>query len=85
MLDLPATRRLTLHNPWTDVKYGESIAINGCCLTVAEIGKADLAFDVIAESLGMSKSLPMSSRGSTSGRACLRNRDAPGRLDTRGE
>jgi hypothetical protein len=34
---------------------------------------------------GMSKTLPMSSPGNKSGRACLRSRDAPGRLDTRGQ
>jgi riboflavin synthase len=47
-------RRLTLLSPWTDVKHGESIAINGVCLTVAEISPQDpvsLAFDVIPETL----------------------------------
>jgi riboflavin synthase len=44
-------RRLTLEVPWTDVKHGESVAINGCCLTVAEISGQQLAFDVIAETL----------------------------------
>jgi riboflavin synthase len=47
-------RRLTLLVPWTDVKHGESIAVNGVCLTVAEITGQDpvsLAFDVIPETL----------------------------------
>jgi riboflavin synthase len=34
-----------------DVAVGDSIAINGCCLTIAEINGATLAFDVSAETL----------------------------------
>ncbi len=52
--DGPRFRRLTLPNPWDDVKHGESIAVNGCCLTVAEVtagGAGELGFDVIAETL----------------------------------
>ena len=45
-------RRLTIASPWTDIRLGESIAINGCCLTVAEITDGTLAFDVIEETLG---------------------------------
>jgi riboflavin synthase len=44
-------RRLTLASDWTDVKHGESVAVNGCCLTVAEISPGQLSFDVIAETL----------------------------------
>jgi riboflavin synthase len=50
--DGPKFRRITLPNPWTDVKAGDSIAINGCCLTVAELDGGELAFDVIQETLG---------------------------------
>jgi len=49
--DGPKFRRLTLHNTWGDVRGGESIAINGVCLTVAEIMPGELGFDVIAETL----------------------------------
>ena len=49
--DQPNYRRLTLTNPWADVSHGQSIAINGCCLTVAEISGNQLAFDVIPETL----------------------------------
>jgi riboflavin synthase len=35
--DGPGFRRLTLPNPWPDAKLGDSIALNGVCLTVAEI------------------------------------------------
>jgi riboflavin synthase len=44
-------RRLTLESPWTDLRPGESIAINGCCLTVSRIEKDTLSFDVIRETL----------------------------------
>ena len=50
--------RLNLAVDWTDVRLGESVAINGVCLTVAEIGAPDghppqlLGFDVIPETLG---------------------------------
>jgi len=47
----PRFRRLTVAADWADVKAGESIAINGCCLTVAEIQPGELGFDVIAETL----------------------------------
>jgi riboflavin synthase len=49
--DGPRFRRLTLEADWDDVVDGESIAINGCCLTVAEVELDRLAFDVIAETL----------------------------------
>jgi riboflavin synthase len=49
--DGPGFRRLTIAADWTDVKHGESIAINGCCLTVAEMSAGQLGFDVIAETL----------------------------------
>jgi len=48
----PMFRRLTVRSLWEDPQLGESIAINGVCLTVAEItdGKL-LGFDVIKETL----------------------------------
>jgi len=49
--DHPAGRRIVLAAPDDDHVLGESIAVNGCCLTVAEIAGATVAFDVIAESL----------------------------------
>jgi riboflavin synthase len=47
----PKFRRLTLSDEWGDVREGESIAINGVCLTVAEIMHGRLGFDVIKETL----------------------------------
>ncbi len=34
-------------------EYGESIAVNGCCLTVAEVSDAALRFDVISQTLAV--------------------------------
>jgi len=47
----PAFRRLTLASDWTDVADGESIAVNGVCLTVAEQQSGELGFDVVKETL----------------------------------
>ena len=47
----PAFIRLTLVNPWDDVANGESIAVNGVCLTVAELSPGEMGFDVVKETL----------------------------------
>src|SRR5580704_11848497 len=49
--DAKIFRRLTIASNWADVILGQSIAINGACLTVAEIGPGELGFDVISETL----------------------------------
>lgn len=49
--DGPMFRRLTLTHEWTDLRDGESVAVNGCCLTVAEIGEGTVGFDVVQETL----------------------------------
>jgi riboflavin synthase len=49
--DGPRFRRLTLPDAWDDVRDGESIAVNGVCLTVADRSPGELGFDVIAETL----------------------------------
>lgn len=43
--------RLNLAASWPDVKIGDSIAINGVCLTVAEMSNGLLGFDAIPETL----------------------------------
>jgi riboflavin synthase len=45
--------RLSLRAPLvsTDAQLGDSIAVNGCCLTVVERAGEVLAFDLLAESL----------------------------------
>jgi riboflavin synthase len=47
----PAFLRLTLADHWGDVIDGESIAVNGVCLTVAERAAGELGFDVVPETL----------------------------------
>jgi len=47
----PAFLRLTLTDHWGDVTDGESIAVNGVCLTVAERAAGELGFDVVPETL----------------------------------
>ena len=47
----PMFRRLTLAVEWPDVRDGESIAVNGVCLTVAQITPGEVGFDVILETL----------------------------------
>ncbi|MBC8107051.1 MAG: riboflavin synthase [Anaerolineae bacterium] len=49
--DGPKFRRLTIAGDWNDLRDGESIAVNGVCLTVAEIGDELVGFDVIKETL----------------------------------
>lgn len=49
--DRPGYRRLTLDCGWTDVKHGESVAVNGCCLTIAGIDGGKIHFDAIPETL----------------------------------
>ena len=47
----PKFRRLTIVSHWNDLRDGESIAVNGVCLTVAEIADGLVGFDVIKETL----------------------------------
>ncbi len=37
--------------PWDQLVIGESVAVDGCCLTLVEFGANQLSFDVIEESL----------------------------------
>src|ERR1700677_715157 len=49
----PEGARLTLRAPLVskDARIGDSIAVNGCCLTVTENREDGLAFDLLAETL----------------------------------
>ena len=49
--DGPKFVRMTLPDPWGDVRDGESVAVNGVCLTVADRSPGELAFDVVQETL----------------------------------
>jgi len=51
IVDTAKFRRLWLYNSWPDVQSGQSVAINGVCLTIAELGKETIGFDVIHETL----------------------------------
>jgi|LakMenE01Jun11ns_1017448.scaffolds.fasta_scaffold9938382_3 riboflavin synthase len=43
---------LTLAIPFaTELQLGDSVAVNGCCLTVAELGETGVRFDVLAQTL----------------------------------
>jgi len=44
-------RRLVLTHSWPDLAHGESIAVNGVCLTIAEFTPSEISFDVIAETI----------------------------------
>ena len=44
--------RLVLELPFaTELALGDSVAVNGCCLTVAEIADGGVAFDLLAQTL----------------------------------
>jgi riboflavin synthase len=44
--------RLSLWIPFaSELALGDSVAINGCCLTVAELNEASVIFDVLAQTL----------------------------------
>jgi riboflavin synthase len=47
----PKFVRLTVAADWADVRLGESVAVNGVCLTVAEFAPGELHFDVVMETL----------------------------------
>jgi riboflavin synthase len=49
----PGFLRLTISNAWPDVQDGESIAVNGVCLTVAEQSPGEIGFDVVKETLAL--------------------------------
>ncbi|MEP4079169.1 riboflavin synthase [Haloferula sp.] len=55
VLDLEARgeqARLTLEIPFfQELELGESVAINGCCLTVAELADGKTGFDVLTQTL----------------------------------
>jgi riboflavin synthase len=45
--------RLQVEAPWLDgeLRLGESVAVNGCCVTVAEVTAAGFAADLVKETL----------------------------------
>lgn len=51
IVDRDKLRLIELETGWGDVALGQSVAVNGACLTVARIHGSVLGFDVIAETL----------------------------------
>jgi len=49
--DAAGQSRLTLTVPWTDLRPGESIAVNGCCLTISRLTAGEMDFDVVPQTL----------------------------------
>lgn len=49
--ETPAGRLLHVSAPGLTVRIGDSVAVNGCCLTVAEILADALRFDLLQETL----------------------------------
>jgi riboflavin synthase len=47
----PGFKTLRMELPWTDIRLGESVAVNGVCLTIAQIHGQTISFDVIPETL----------------------------------
>jgi riboflavin synthase len=50
---LPNAARLTVHGPivTSDAKHGDSISVNGVCLTVVEVAAGTFTVDVVLETL----------------------------------
>jgi len=49
--DGPGFRRLTLALNFGDLQIGQSVAVNGCCLTAAEVSPAEVVFEIVSETL----------------------------------
>ena len=46
--------RLTLSSPFSsEVALGDSIAVNGCCLTVVEVSESQFSFDLLTQTLNV--------------------------------
>jgi len=49
--ELNGVRQIVLHVGWPDLKLGDSIAVNGACLTVASFNDASCTFQAVKETL----------------------------------
>ncbi|MEW5693874.1 MAG: riboflavin synthase [Candidatus Hydrogenedentota bacterium] len=43
--------KITIDNNWNDLQKGESIAVNGICLTLCEFSRNNIEFDVMQETM----------------------------------
>lgn len=53
---IPEGKRFQIHGQYTDLKVGESIAVNGICLTVAAIDQLDFYLELSPETLAKTNS-----------------------------
>ncbi len=51
VVDRPPGRLLTIHWPWQAAEVGESVAVNGCCLTLTDVTNELVQFEVGPETL----------------------------------
>ncbi len=51
VVDGPGFRRLELALNLADLRIGQSVAVNGCCLTVAEVSPDKAVFEIVSETL----------------------------------
>ena len=49
--DGPGFRRLALALNFGDLQAGQSVAVNGCCLTAAEVSPDEVVFEIVSETL----------------------------------
>jgi len=85
-----AHARLMLRAPIvsSDVRLGDSIAVNGCCLTVTEQDSENLTFDLLAETLArtnlgqLANGAPVNLERALSARARLGGHFVQGHIDT---
>ena len=49
--DGPGFRRLALALSFGDLQIGQSVAVNGCCLTAAEVSPDEAVFEIVSETL----------------------------------
>jgi riboflavin synthase len=82
--------RLTLRAPLvaSDAQPGDSVAVNGCCLTVTELNGEVLAFDLLAETLArtnlgaLAPGAPVNLERALSAQARLGGHFVQGHIDT---
>jgi riboflavin synthase len=49
--DGPGFRRLALALKFGDLRIGQSVAVNGCCLTATEVSSEEAVFEIVSETL----------------------------------
>jgi riboflavin synthase len=71
--------RLSIAIPFSEeLSFGDSVAVNGCCLTVAGTSGADIAFDVLAQTLRVTSLGKLATRSAVNLERALRVGDRLG-------